>query len=184
MANGMSPELEGADEIIVAVGTTPVAPPIPGLDGDNVVEVIDAHLGADLGSRIVVCGGGLSGADFALEMQQEGHEITVVEMADGIAPELLMINRITLLRDLEQAGVTTLTGHRVIEITPEGVTVDGPHGTQLVPADTVVSAFGVRPATALVQALEARGGIAVGDCVKPAKVGDAINAGFEAAFAL
>lgn len=39
-------------------------------------------------------------------------------------------------------------------------------------------------APALVAALEARGGVAVGDCVRPAKVGDAINAGFEAALAL
>lgn len=54
-----------------------------------------------------------------------------------------------------------------------------------VPADTVVTAFGVRPATALTDALTVRTKVhAVGDCVAPAKVGDAINAGFEAAFAL
>ncbi|WP_084125588.1 FAD-dependent oxidoreductase [Demequina sp. NBRC 110054] len=179
-----SPELDGADAIIIAVGTTPLAPPIPGLDGPNVVEVIDAHLGAELGKRMVVCGGGLSGADFALEMQEKGHEVTVVEMADGIAPDLLMINRITLLRDLAAQGVTLLTGHKVVEVNDKGVKVDGPDGPVQIAADTVVSAFGVRPATALVEALQARGGIAVGDCVKPAKVGDAINAGFEAAFAL
>ncbi|WP_228373756.1 oxidoreductase [Demequina maris] len=179
-----SPELDSADAIIVAVGTEPVAPPIPGLDGDNVVEVIDAHLGASLGHRMVVCGGGLSGADFALEMQEKGHDVTVVEMADGIAPDLLMINRITLLRDLAEAGVTLLTGHRVVEVNAAGVKVDGPDGPVQIAADTVVSAFGVRPATALVEALQARGAVAVGDCVKPAKVGDAINAGFEAAFAL
>ncbi|WP_084075133.1 FAD-dependent oxidoreductase [Demequina sp. NBRC 110052] len=179
-----SPELEDADAIILAVGTTPVAPPIPGLDGDNVVEVIDAHLGAELGHRIVVCGGGLSGADFALEMQEKGHDVTVVEMADGIAPDLLMINRITLLRDLAEQGVTLLTGHRVVEVNEAGVKVDGPDGPVQIAADTVVSAFGVRPATSLVDALADRGAIAIGDCVQPAKVGDAINAGFEAAFAL
>lgn len=179
-----SPELDGADEIIVAVGTTPVAPAIPGLDGDNVIEVIDAHLGAELGQRIIVCGGGLSGADFALEMQEKGHDVTVVEMADGIAADLLMINRITLLRDLAEQGVTLLTGHRVVEVNESGVKVDGPDGPVQIAADTVVSAFGVRPATSLVEALAERGAIAVGDCVKPAKVGDAINAGFEAAFAL
>ncbi|MDN4471917.1 FAD-dependent oxidoreductase [Demequina zhanjiangensis] len=180
-----SPELDAADEIIVAVGTTPLAPPIPGLDGDNVVEVIDAHLGADLGKRIVVCGGGLSGADFALEMQEAGHDVTIVEMADGVANDLLMINRITLLRDLATQGVTVLAGHKVVEVNDKGVKVDGPDGPVQIAADTVVSAFGVRPATALVEGLTARGNaVAIGDCVKPAKVGDAINAGFEAAFAL
>ncbi|WP_234985645.1 FAD-dependent oxidoreductase [Demequina sp. NBRC 110051] len=180
-----SPELADADTIIVAAGSTPVVPPIPGLDGENVIEVVDAHLGAELGKRLVVCGGGLSGADFALEKAQEGHDVTIVEMADAVAGDLLLINRITLLRDLAEAGVTVLTGHRVTTVDAEGVVVDGPDGENRVDADTVISAFGVRPATGLAASLEGRGTvIAVGDCVKPAKVGDAINAGFEAAFAL
>ncbi|MFN3866370.1 MAG: FAD-dependent oxidoreductase, partial [Demequina sp.] len=149
------------------------------------VDVIDAHLGATLGNRIVVCGGGLSGADFALEAAQDGHDVTVVEMADGIAGDLLMINRITLLRDLAAAGITLLTGHTVVEIDEAGVKVGGPDGPVHIAADTVISAFGVRPETALPTSLAARPGVvAVGDCVRPAKVGDAINAGFEAAFAL
>ncbi|WP_284329312.1 FAD-dependent oxidoreductase [Demequina litorisediminis] len=179
-----SPELEGADTVIVAVGSTPVMPPIPGLEGDNVVEVVDAHLGADLGQRIVVCGGGLSGADFALEAALDGHDVTIVEMADAVAGDLLMINRITLLRDLEAAGVTLLSGHRVTTVDAQGVVVDGPDGESRVDADTVVSAFGVRPATGLAAALSGYRVVAIGDCVQPAKVGDAINAGFEAAFSL
>ncbi|WP_062288414.1 oxidoreductase [Demequina phytophila] len=179
-----SPELDAADVVIAAIGADPVVPPIPGLDGPNVVEVVDAHLGAELGHRIVVCGGGLSGADFALEAAQDGHDVTVIEMADGIAPDLLMINRITLLRDLAEAGVSLLTGHKVVNVDAAGVSVDGPDGPVHIAADSVISAFGVRPGAAVVGALTARGAIAIGDCVKPAKVGDAINAGFEAAFAL
>lgn len=180
-----SSELEDADVIIVATGSTPLHPPIPGLDGPNVVDVIDAHLGAELGHRIVVCGGGLSGADFALEMAGAGHDVTIIEMADAIAGDLLMINRITLLRDLANADVTLLTGHTVTEVDAAGVKIAGPDGVGHVAADTVVSAFGVRPARALATALADRPNVvAVGDCVTPAKVGDAINAGFEAAFAL
>ncbi|WP_062071542.1 oxidoreductase [Demequina sediminicola] len=180
-----SPELADADTIIVAVGSTPVSPPIPGLDGDNVVEVVDAHLGATLGKRIVVCGGGLSGSDFALEAAQAGHDVTIVEMADAVAGDLLMINRITLMRDLEEAGVTLTTGQRVTAIEPGAVVLSGADGESRIEADTVVSAFGVAPATGLAAALAGRGRVvAVGDCVEPAKVGDAINAGFEAAFAV
>ncbi|MDN4490545.1 FAD-dependent oxidoreductase [Demequina sp. SYSU T00068] len=180
-----SPELAAADAVILATGSTPLTPPIPGLDGPSVVEVIDAHLGADLGKRLVVCGGGLSGADFALEKALEGHDVTMIEMKEGIAEDLLMINRITLLRDLAEAGVTLITGRRVTEVDATGVKVEGPDGPVHIAADTVVSAFGVRPATALVEALADRDSVvAVGDCVRPAKVGDAINAGFEAALAL
>jgi hypothetical protein len=54
-----------------------------------------------------------------------------------------------------------------------------------VDADTVLSAFGVRPNRELPDALADRPEvIALGDCVKPAKVGEAINAGFMAAFEL
>ncbi|WP_062378957.1 oxidoreductase [Demequina pelophila] len=180
-----SPELADADQVILATGSTPLVPPIPGLDGDNVIDVIDAHLGAELGKRIVVCGGGLSGADFALEMAEKGHSVTMVEMKDGIAEDLLMINRITLLRDLAAQNVTLITGRRVTEVDATGVKVEGPDGPVHIAADTVINAFGVRPATALVEALAGRDNVvAVGDCVQPAKVGDAINAGFEAALAV
>ncbi|MFV0429084.1 MAG: FAD-dependent oxidoreductase, partial [Arachnia sp.] len=179
------PALAEADAVIVATGSTPLTPPIPGIDGPHVVDVIDAHLSGELGRRIVVCGGGLSGADFALEMAEKGHDVTIVEMVDGVASDLLMINRITLLRDLAAQGVTVLTGHTVTSVTQTGVNVDGPDGGVSIAADTIVSAFGVRPAKGLVEALGERDGVvAVGDCVSPAKVGDAINAGFEAAFAL
>ncbi|MFV0450797.1 MAG: FAD-dependent oxidoreductase [Propioniciclava sp.] len=179
------PAVAEADQVVVATGSTPLTPPIPGMDGPGVLDVIEAHLSADLGHRIVVCGGGLSGADFALEMAEKGHDVTVVEMAEAVASDLLMINRVTLLRDLAEQKVTVLTGHTVTGVTADGVTVDGPQGGVTIAADTVVSAFGVRPATAMTEALAGRANVvAVGDCVTPAKVGDAINAGFEAAAAL
>lgn len=179
------PALADADAVIVATGSTPLAPAIPGLDGPSVVDVIDAHHSTELGHRLVVCGGGLSGADFALEMAEKGHEVTIVEMADQVAQDLLMINRISLLRDLAESGVTVLTGHTVTSVDGNGVTVDGPEGGVTLAADTVVSAFGVSPASGLADSLAGHPNVvAVGDCVTPAKVGDAINAGFEAAFSL
>ncbi|MCR6689023.1 FAD-dependent oxidoreductase [Cellulomonas sp.] len=182
-----SPELDGVDDVIVATGATPVVPAsIPGIDAAHVVEVVDAHLDrARIGHSVAVAGGGLSGVDLALELAEDGHQVTVVEMADQIAPDLLIINKITLLRRLEAAGVRLLTEHRVVAVTPEGVRAEGPDGTVEIPADTVVTAFGVRAARGLADALEGRAKVhAVGDCVHPAKVAEAVNAGFEAAFAL
>jgi len=180
-----SPELDGVDDVIVATGAAPVVPlSIPGIERS--VDVVDAHLDRALvGHRVAVAGGGLSGVDLALELAEDGHEVTVVEMSDAVAPDLLIINKITLLRRLEAAGVRLLTGHAVVRVTDAGLVAEGPDGTVEVEADTVVSAFGVRAARGLADSLESRVKVhPVGDCVHPAKVAEAVNAGFEAAFAL
>ncbi len=180
-----SPELDGVDDVIVATGAAPVVPlSIPGIERS--VDVVDAHLDRALvGHRVAVAGGGLSGVDLALELAEDGHEVTVVEMSDAVAPDLLIINKITLLRRLEAAGVRLLTGHAVVRVTDTGLVAEGPDGTVEVEADTVVSAFGVRAARGLADSLESRVKVhPVGDCVHPAKVAEAVNAGFEAAFAL
>lgn len=182
-----SPELAEADEIIVAAGSLPLMPPIPGMDKPIVMEVIEAHTGGEPGKRVVVCGGGLSGADLALELAEDGHEVTIVEMADEIARDMLFLNRISLLRSLAESGVTVLTSRTVVEVTDTGVVVSGPDGVRTsLEADTVVAAFGVRPATALADSLTAYGDEVrpVGDCVKPRKVGDAINDAYDLALSL
>ncbi|MCV2394721.1 FAD-dependent oxidoreductase [Actinotalea sp. M2MS4P-6] len=177
-----SPELDGADDIVVATGSLPLEPRIPGIDGPNVVDVLAAHQGATLGHRVVVAGGGLSGADLALELAHDGHDVTLVEMADDIAQDMLFLNRLPLLRQLAEADVRLLTQHKVTAVDASGVTVVGPDGPVAVEADTVVAAFGVRPATSLVDALAGRSGVhPVGDCVTPAKVGEAVNAGYRVA---
>ena len=180
--------LEGAEAIIVATGSTPFVPAsIPGIDGPNVVGVIEAHEGAPLGQTVAVAGGGLSGADLALELAQAGKDVSIIEMKDEIAEDMILINRITLLRDLAQVGVRLYTKTSVTAVDATGVVVTDESGTvSHVDADTVVTAFGVGPNTGLGEMLTARGipFESVGDCVQPAKVGEAINAGYLAALAL
>ncbi len=181
-----SPELSEAAEIVVAVGSKPLLPPIPGLDKPIVTDIISAHMAGGLGKHIVVCGGGLSGADFALESAEAGHEVTIVEMADEIARDMLFLNRVSLLRSLNEAGVTILTSTTVKEVTDQGVIVADADGEREVTCDSVVAAFGVLAAQQLGDELSGYGDKVhtVGDCVKPRKVGDAINDGFVLASSL
>jgi 2-enoate reductase len=177
--------LLGADEIIVATGSNALMPPIPGMDGDNVMDVLAFHLGTPVGHSVVVAGGGLSGSDAALELAQQGHTVTIIELADDLARDMIVINRIPLLRQLAELNVRILTGHKVVAIDPTGLVATGQDGDVRVDADTVIAAFGVRPNNALSIALEGRDNVtSVGDCVKPAKVGDAINTAFVVAAAL
>ncbi|TFB98498.1 MULTISPECIES: FAD-dependent oxidoreductase [unclassified Cryobacterium] len=174
-----------ADEIIVATGSLPLLPSIPGLDGANVIDVLDFHRGVPVGHSVVIAGGGLSGCDAALELAGQGCNVTIVELADELARDMIVINRITLLRELGEKGVRILTGHTVTSVDADGLTATGPDGAVHVTASTVIAAFGVRPNTALTLALEGRANVhPLGDCVHPAKVGEAINAAFLTALVL
>lgn len=178
------PALAEADAVIVATGSVPLVPPIPGADTSPlVIDVLEGHRGAPVGKRVVVCGGGLSGADYALELAQAGHEVTVVEMGPEIAPDMIFYNRITLLTQLAMLGVKTVTGTTVTAFTDDAVEAEGPDGAVTLPCDTAVLAFGVKPNRALPEALKAAGVefTEVGDCVKPAKVAEAVHGGYLAA---
>lgn len=179
------PRLAEADEVIVAAGSQPLMPAsIPGIE--RAIDVLAFHEGAEVGHRVVMCGGGLSGADAALELAEAGHEVVIVEMADEIARDMFMLNRISLLRNLAEAGVRILTGTTVTAIGGDGVHVEGHDGASVLEADTVIAAFGSRPATGLAEELAAQGISArtVGDCVSPRTVGDAVNDAYELALAL
>jgi NADH dehydrogenase FAD-containing subunit len=98
---------------------------------------------------------------------------------------MIVINRITLLRELAEKGVRILTGHTVTSVDADGLTATGPDGAVHIAASTVIAAFGVRPNTALTLALAGRDNVhSLGDCVHPAKVGEAINAAFMTALVL
>ncbi len=181
-----SPVLQDADEVVIATGGLPVHPVgVSGLDRPTVVEVQDL-VAAHVGQRVVVAGGGSSGADVALELALAGHEVTLVERRDEIARDLVEMTRTALLRTLMEAGVTVLTGRTIRAIDDDGVLADGPEGRVRIAADTVVTAFGVRPNTALVGPgqLEDPRVHVIGDCVEPGDVAEAVHAAFVTAAAL
>lgn len=182
-----SPVLAAAQEIVLATGGLPVHPlSVTGMRRHDVVEVLDLHRGAPVGQRVLVAGGGLSGADAALQLALDGHVVTIVEQEESIARDTLQLNRKALLRRLAGAGVTVLTGHTVRAIDEDGVLVHSADGTRRLTADTVVTAFGLRPNSSLAGpgVLEDPRVHVIGDCVEPAKVGDAVHAGFLAAMAI
>jgi len=181
-----SPVLRQAEQLVIATGGLPVRPVgVSGLDRPTVVDVADVA-SRRIGHDVVVAGGGTSGADVALELALAGHQVTLVERTDEIARDLLEMNRTALLRRLVESGVTVLTGLTIRAIDDDGVLADGADGRRRIPADTVVSAFGIRPNTALVgsQFVEDPRVHVIGDCVEPGDVAEAVHAAFLAAAAL
>jgi 2,4-dienoyl-CoA reductase-like NADH-dependent reductase (Old Yellow Enzyme family)/thioredoxin reductase len=181
-------ELESADEIFVATGSTSIVPPIPGINNPNVVGVIDAHVNGVDGENIVVCGGGMSGCDTALELAMEGKKVTIVEMLDEVARDVMAINKISLLRKLEEYNVNIMTGQKVVAIEENGLVLEGKDGERrTVLADKVITAFGQKPAAEFAESVQDKYPLKttlIGDCEKVSRAGKAIREGFYAAMAL
>lgn len=179
-----TPELESADQIIVAAGADVFIPHIPGIDRPEVIDIIKAHTTRknEIGNKIVVLGGGLSGCDAALEWAREGHDVTVVEMADQMAAKCGPSSRKALLSELNNSGVKLLTNTKCCSIGQDGVKVSGAtEGT--LPADTIVAAFGTRGRTKIADDISRKypqKTVAIGDCESIGNVGKAIHDAYRA----
>ncbi len=121
-------EKEAPDALIIAVGSAPLTPPIPGLDGDNVVIVNNYYLEKDkVGDDVVVMGGGLAGCECAIHLGQEGKTVHLVEMRDTLAPDANVRHRPLLLKEIEKY-VNVHTGYKALKVTEEGVICQNPDG--------------------------------------------------------
>ena len=178
------PELDEADAIIVATGAVPLMPEIKGIE--NAVDIITAHENPDKlkGERIVYCGGGLSACDSALEIAMEGKKAVIVEMLDEVAIDDHFINKAALIPMLKRYGVEIYTGHKVIEITSDGVKALTKDGKEVfIEGDTIVAAFGMKPNNTIAEKIASKYHLktrVIGDCKRIGKVGNAIREGFYA----
>jgi len=118
-----------------------------------------------------------------LHLAKMGKKVTIIEMLGGIASEVFDESRKQLLQLLDEYGVTQMTETRVVEITGEGVIAETKSGKQTIQADTVILALGLRAETNLLDSLRQAGRevIAIGDCVRPRKIIDAIWEGYRRA---
>ncbi|NLK69211.1 MAG: FAD-dependent oxidoreductase [Clostridiaceae bacterium] len=178
------PELVEADAIIVATGATPLMPEIKGIE--NAVDIISAHINPERlkGEKIIYCGGGLSACDSALETAMKGKKTIIVEMLDEVAVDDHFINKAALIPMLNQYGVEIYTGHKVIEIAPNGVKTLTKDGQEVfIEGDTMVAALGMKANNTIAEKIASKYHIktrVIGDCEKVGRVGNAIRSGFYA----
>jgi 2,4-dienoyl-CoA reductase-like NADH-dependent reductase (Old Yellow Enzyme family)/thioredoxin reductase len=177
-------EQEAPDALILAVGSTPIVPPLPGIQSENVVVVNDYYLNKDkVGDTVVVLGGGLAGCECAVHLQQEGKTVHLVEMRDTLAPDCNIRHRPILMQQLDKGVQVHLTtaGQAV---TAEGLLVKQADGTEtLIKADTVICAVGQRANRADADAMHSAAPFVreIGDCIRPANITKAIYEGYHAA---
>ncbi len=177
-------EKETPDAIIIAAGSRPLVPPIPGIGGENVTIVNNYYLEKEkVGNEVVVLGGGLAGCEAAIHLAQEGKKVTIVEMRDELAQDANVRHRPLLLKQID--GLTNVrTGLKGMEVTPEGVICQDREGQQhLVKGSSVICALGQRARTDVVEALRdtAPYVAVIGDCAKVSTITNAVYQGYHAA---
>ena len=177
-------ENEQADALIIAVGSRPLVPPIPGLDGDNVVIVNNYYLEKDkVSDQVVVFGGGLAGCECAIHLGMEGKQVHLVEMRDELAPDANVRHRPLLLAEIAKY-VTVHTGYKGKQVTAEGIVCEDKDGKEhLVPGTTVICALGQRSRSDVTDSLrEVAPYVAViGDASRVSTITNAVYWGYHAA---
>ena len=177
------------DAVILAVGADPFVPPIPGIN--KALRAFDTYFLPDekIGKKVVMVGGGLVGCEVGLELIKKGHEVKVVEMAERLVAEFIGIHRTALLDHMDEVGIKTYVNTRCEEITENGIKAVTRDGTEIfLEADTVIVGLGYKSRETTVASLKNAAGdipvFAIGDCVRAAKVGEAVQDGYSAAMSI
>ncbi|WDE14732.1 nitrite reductase small subunit NirD [Acinetobacter schindleri] len=170
-------EVISYDRLILATGSKPFVPPIPGSDLKGVLSFRDIY---DVNSMLdycktkknaVVIGGGLLGLEAAYGLKQQGMNVTVLHLMDRIMDRQLDSKASQMLKTaIEQKGISILTaanteclfgeeGHVTQVKLKDGTVLD---------ADLVVFAVGIRPNMALAQSagLRCNRGVLVNDTMQ------------------
>ncbi|MEW6365967.1 MAG: FAD-dependent oxidoreductase [Acidobacteriota bacterium] len=175
---GVSP-----DAVVLATGSIPATPPIPGADLP-LVTTAEAVLSGrtQTGRNVVVVGGAAVGCEVALELAIEGaatpdeiyfllvngaedyeslrclafrgtNSVTMIEMLSTMGQGIGRSTKWTYMEELKRRGVRMLTNTKAVVIEPDGVVIETRGETQKLPADTVVMATGYVPDSGLAAAL-------------------------------
>ncbi|HZE17538.1 MAG TPA: FAD-dependent oxidoreductase, partial [Mycobacterium sp.] len=164
--------------VFIACGAQPFTPPVPGIDGKNVVIAEDVLLGrAEVNGDCVIVGSGMTGMETAEVVLQAGHKTTIVDMLPQIGAGANTIVVFDIKQRVECYDPVCLPNHRLLKVIPEGVELECMESGQtvLVTADTVIMALGVRPRREVVDRFKAAFPEArvLGDAVRGGRIVDA-----------
>ncbi len=169
---------ENPDEVILAIGSDPLVPPVKGIDGPNVIPYPEVLNGKQFnGEKIIVGGGGLVGCETALHLAKQGNAVTIVEMLPDIAIGMEPISKNYLLRELKENNVKVLTSSKIKELTERSVKFEKDGKIEEISFDKFIVAFGGKPRNFETLPVPTR---KVGDAVRVAKLVEAVRDGYAA----
>ena len=179
-------EKEAPDALIVAAGSEPLIPPIPGLRESPIMfPAEDYHLRKDeLGDTVIVLGGGLVGCEMAVCLAQDGKNVHIVEMRSELCPDANVRYRPLLMNEMNKYKVEIHTDCKCEKVDGNTVLCSAPDGSTIaIEGDNILCGLGLKPNTNLVE--ELRGSapqfFSIGNCVKPDTITHTVYQGYHAA---
>jgi dihydrolipoamide dehydrogenase len=143
--------VEGGEDVgftsaIVATGSFPARPPIPGLDSPRCVDSTGLLAQTEVPGRLVVLGGGIIGCEFASIFQRFGTQVTIVEMLEALIPQEDADASAELLKQFSRRGIDVHLGKQCtkVEETGSGLVVHFGEG-ETVECDLMLVSVGRAP---------------------------------------
>jgi dihydrolipoamide dehydrogenase len=117
--------VEGGEDVafkqaIVATGSFPLRPPIPGLESDLCVDSTGLLAQTEVPRRLVILGGGIIGCEFASIFDRFGSEVTIIEMLDTLIPQEDADAAKELAKQFGKRGITLQLGKQCTGVEQRG----------------------------------------------------------------
>jgi dihydrolipoamide dehydrogenase len=117
--------VEGGEDVafksaIVATGSFPLRPPVPGLESDLCVDSTGLLAQTEVPRRLVVLGGGIIGCEFASIFNRFGSEVTIIEMLDTLIPQEDADAAKELAKQFGRRGITLQLGQQCSRVEQQG----------------------------------------------------------------
>ncbi|QSX07751.1 FAD-dependent oxidoreductase [Alkalibacter rhizosphaerae] len=167
---------ETYDKLILATGSSPLKPPIPGIDGENIfplwtipdAQAILAHMDKKEAKTAAIIGGGFIGIEMAENLHRQGLKVSIVEMSDQVMAPLDKEMAEYVHEELKKKDIELILGDGVDSFTDDkGKTQIATQSGRTLAADLVLLSIGVRPNSQLAKEaglkVGERGGIVVSD---------------------
>ena len=139
------------DAIIIATGSKPIWPPIPGINSKQCIDSTRALPLSKVPQSMVIIGGGVIGVELATVYATLGTKVTIVEMQERILPGMDGELSDMLAEMLRKKGLIIHMASKVLAIHDLGavasVEVETPSGKKAIPAEHVLVATGRKPHT-------------------------------------
>ena len=140
-----------ADHIILAVGSRANSLPFAPIDGERIISYRQALVPDKLPKSLAVIGSGAIGSEFAFFYRSLGVEVYLIEYLDRVLPVEDDDVSAQISRSFRKAGIKVMTAAQVKSVDTAGelckLTVETKKGTEVIEAETVLSAVGVIPNT-------------------------------------